>query len=292
MSLFVVAGATGHIGSVVARELLAKGHQVRALVRSAEKAQPLATAGAELLTGELSDAAFVAKALRGADAAFLLQPPPPHDVADVHAFQTRIVQAEAAAVTESGIRHVVQLSSWGAELASGTGPIVGLHDLEEALRKTRAVVTSLRAGSFTENLLMMLPAAQRGGVLPHFLPADVKLANIATVDIAHVAIRALLSPPSTSEIVYVMGANEYSPVDHAAYLSKKLGKEVKLHNVAVSQVSASMQQQGASPALGDLMQQFYEGMASGVFVIEAGNRVEKGTTTLEAALDPHFAKGA
>ena len=168
MSVFVVAGATGHIGSVVAHELLAAGHKVRAIVRNADKAKPLASQGAELLVGELSDAAFLTRALRGADGAFLLQPPPPHDSLDVRAFQDRVAQAEAAAVTESGIRHVVMLSSWGAEKPAGTGPIVGLHVLEEALKKTRAITSILRAGSFTENLLNMLPAAQHGGVLPSF----------------------------------------------------------------------------------------------------------------------------
>src|SRR5271154_2974568 len=74
MSIFVVAGATGHVGSVVARELLAAGHKVRAIVRSVEKAKPLAAQGAELLAGELSDISFVTRAMRGADGAFLLLP--------------------------------------------------------------------------------------------------------------------------------------------------------------------------------------------------------------------------
>src|SRR5579863_3128882 len=98
MSTFVVAGATGHVGSLIARELLAKGHKVRAIVRSADKARDLASQGAELLTGELSDEAFLTRALRGADAAFLLVPPPPHDSADVRAFQDRVSRAEAQAV--------------------------------------------------------------------------------------------------------------------------------------------------------------------------------------------------
>ena len=83
MSIFVVAGATGHVGSVVARELLAAGHKVRAIVRSVEKAKALAGQGAELLAGELSDVGFLTRALRGADGAFLLLPPPANDAPDV-----------------------------------------------------------------------------------------------------------------------------------------------------------------------------------------------------------------
>ena len=290
MSIFVVAGATGNIGSVVAHELLAAGHQVRAIVRSADKAKALATLGAELLLGELSDVDLLTRALRGADGAFLLQPPPPHDSPDVRAFQDRVTQAEAAAVTESGIPHVVMLSSWGAEKPAGTGPIVGLHVLEEALKKTGAITTMLRAGAFTENLLTMLPAAQHQSVLPNFFPPELKLATIATRDIAAVAVRSLLSPPAATQIVYVLGAHEYSAVDQAAYLSKKLGKEVKLVNVPVSGVSGAIQQGGMGASMANLLQEMYEGATKGLLGVEPGYRVEKGDTTLEQALDPHFTK--
>src|SRR5271165_7002972 len=105
MSIFVVAGATGHVGSVVAHELLAAGHKVRAIVRSADKAKALAEKGAELLPGELGDVSFLTRALRGADGAFLLLPPPPLDSPDVRALQDRVAHVEAAAVAESGLRH-------------------------------------------------------------------------------------------------------------------------------------------------------------------------------------------
>ncbi len=290
MSTFVVAGATGHVGSVVARELLAAGHKVRAIVRSVDKARDLAGQGAELLAGELSDVGFLTRALRGADGAFLLLPPPPPDSTDVRAYQDRVAHVEATAVAESGVRHVLLLSSWGAEKASGTGPIVGLHVLEEALKKTGAITTFLRAGSFTENVLAMLPAVRHQGVLPNFFPPEHKIATVATRDIAAVAVRTLLAPPAASQIVYVLGAHEYSAVDQAAYLSKKLGKEVKLLNLPASAASAAIQQGGVGKSMADLYQEMYEGAMKGLLGIEAGHRVEKGPSTLEQALDPHFAK--
>jgi uncharacterized protein YbjT (DUF2867 family) len=290
MSIFVVAGATGHVGSVVARELLAAGHKVRAIVRNADKARALAGQGAELLAGELSDVGFLTGALRGADGAFLLLPPPANDARDVRSLQDRMAQAEANAVAASAIRHVVLLSSWGAEKPAGTGPIVGLHVLEEALKKTGAIATFLRAGSFTENLLHMLPAAQHQGILPNFFPPEHKLATIATRDIAAAAVRALLSPPAATQVVYVLGTHEYSAVDQAAYLSKKLGKEIKLLNLPASAASGAIQQGGMGASMADLMQEMYEGAMKGLLGVEPGHRVEKGTTTIEQALDPYFAK--
>ncbi len=290
MSIFVVAGATGHVGSVVASELLAAGHEVRAIVRSVDKAKALASQGAALLAGELNDARFLTRVLRGADGAFLLLPPPPHDSPDVRAFQDRVAHAEATAVNESGVRHVVLLSSWGAEKTSGTGPIVGLHVLEEALKKTGVVSTFLRAGSFTENLLAMLPAAQHQGVLPNFFPPDFKVATIATRDIAAAAVRSLLAPPAATEIVYVLGTHEYSAVDQAAYLSKKLGKEIKLLNLPVSAASGAIQQAGMGASMANLYQEMLEGATKGLLGVEPGHRVEKGTSTLEGALDRYFGK--
>lgn len=289
MSVFVVAGATGHVGSVVARELLAAGHKVRAIVRSVEKAKPLAGQGAELLAGELSDVGFLTRALRGADGAFLLLPPA-NNAPDVRALQDRVSHVQAAAVTESGVRHVVLLSSWGAEKASGTGPIVGIHVLEEALKKTGALATFLRAGSFTENLLNVLPAAQHQGILPNFFPPEYKVATVATRDIAAAVVRALLSPPAATQVVYVLGTHEYSAVDQAAYLSKKLGKEIKLLNLPASAASGAIQQGGVGASMADLLQEMYEGALKGLLVIEPGHRVERGTTTMEQALDPYFAQ--
>lgn len=290
MSTFVVAGATGHVGSVLARELLTAGHKVRAIVRSVEKAKALAAQGAELLTGELSDAAFLVRALRGADGAFLLLPPPSNDARDVLALLDRLAQVEASAVAESGVRHVVLLSSWGAEKPAGTGPIAALHVIEEALKKTGVIATFLRASSFAENLLNMLPAAQHQSVLPNFFPPEHKVATIATRDIAAAAARALLSPPAATEVVYVLGSNEYSAVDQAAYLSKKLGKEIKLLNLPVAAASGAMQQGGMGASMANLMQEMYEGASKGLLGVEPGHRVEKGATTMEQALDPYFAR--
>jgi uncharacterized protein YbjT (DUF2867 family) len=289
MSIFVVAGATGHVGSVVARDLLAAGHKVRAIVRNVDKAKALASQGAELLAGELSQVGFLTRAMRGADGAFLLLPPAPA-APDVRALQDRMTEAQTTAVTESGIHHVVLLSSWGAEKPAGTGPIVGLHVLEEALKTTGTISTFVRAGSFTENLLSLLPAAQHQGILPNFFPPEYKLATVATRDIAATVVRALLSPPAATHVVYALGTHEYSAVDQAAYLSKKLGKEIKLLNLPISAASGAMQQGGMGASMANLLQEMYEGATKGLLGIEPGHRIERGTTTLEQALDPYFVK--
>jgi uncharacterized protein YbjT (DUF2867 family) len=161
---------------------------------------------------------------------------------------------------------------------------------EEGLKKTGVLATFVRAGSFTENLLTMLPAAQHQGILPNFFPPEHRVATIATRDIAAVVVRSLLAPPAATEVVYVLGKHEYSAVDQAAYLSKKLGKEIKLLNLPVSAASGAIQQGGLGPSMANLLQEMYEGAMKGLLGVEAGHRIEKGPSTLEEALDPYFAK--
>jgi nucleoside-diphosphate-sugar epimerase len=67
MKIFLT-GASGYIGGSVAAALLAAGHQVRGLVRSAERAAAVQARGIEPVRGTLDDAALLAREARGADA--------------------------------------------------------------------------------------------------------------------------------------------------------------------------------------------------------------------------------
>ncbi|HUE42573.1 MAG TPA: NAD(P)H-binding protein [Candidatus Sulfotelmatobacter sp.] len=63
--MYVIVGATGNTGSVVAETLLARGEKVRAVGRNQEKLAKLAAKGAEIANGDVTDAAFLTKALEG-----------------------------------------------------------------------------------------------------------------------------------------------------------------------------------------------------------------------------------
>src|SRR5690606_10785283 len=65
-TMFVITGATGHVGSVAAETLLAAGHQVRVVVRDAAKAARLKALGAEVFVADLTDQAALARSVRGA----------------------------------------------------------------------------------------------------------------------------------------------------------------------------------------------------------------------------------
>ncbi len=136
--MIVITGATGNTGRPAAETLLAKGEKIRVIGRDQSKLQPFAARGAETFVGNAEDAQAMAAAFQGADAVYLMLPPN-MQAEDYRAYQDRVSDAYATALKASGVKHVVTLSSLGAQHAQGTGPIVGTHNLEaEAQRDSRA----------------------------------------------------------------------------------------------------------------------------------------------------------
>jgi len=190
--MFVILGASGHTGGVVARILLSRGQQVRAVGRSAEHLQSLAHSGAEIFPADATNTIALSNALRGADAAFVLLPPNVN-TNDVGAFQERVSDAISDAARAAGVRYIVALSSIGADKSSGTGPVVGLHHLERKLSAIDGLnVLFLRAGYFMENTLPQVGVVRSLGKVIGPLQPTLKLPMIATRDIGAAAADALL----------------------------------------------------------------------------------------------------
>ena len=132
--MITVMGATGNTGKKITEALLKAGDKVRALGRSESKLAELKRAGAEVLNGDATDDALLAKAFRGANAVYTLLPTDQRSP-DYRAEQDRQGEAIVNAIRGSGVRCVVALSSLGADLSEGTGVIVGLHAHEERLKR-------------------------------------------------------------------------------------------------------------------------------------------------------------
>ena len=144
---YVILGATGNTGSIIADTLLLRRKKVRVVGRDAGRLQRFVRKGAEAFMGDVSDAVALTKAFRGARAAYLMLPP-----ITSREDQERESDAIAKAVTESGLRYAVHLSSYGAHVPEGTGPITGLHSSEQKLNAVGGLnVLHLRAAYFMEN---------------------------------------------------------------------------------------------------------------------------------------------
>lgn len=189
--MYVITGATGNTGKVVATQLLAAGEKVVAVGRNEERLQPLAKQGAEPLTADITDQAALSRAFSGARAVYLMIPP---DIVspDYVAYQQRAVGALVEAVKQSGVKYAVTLSSIGADKPQGTGPIGGLRHLEQELNAVAGLsVLHLRAGYFMENTLGQAGAIRALGKAAGPVRGDLKLPMIATHDIGVAAAEAL-----------------------------------------------------------------------------------------------------
>jgi uncharacterized protein YbjT (DUF2867 family)/Fe2+ or Zn2+ uptake regulation protein len=281
--MYVIAGVTGHTGAATAESLLSRGHQVRAVVRSAEKAERWRRKGCEVVVADLADPAALASALEDAEGAWLLSPPNPaarNVLADRKAFLDRLVEG----VKRSRVRNVAVLSSIGAQHPAGTGPIVTLHRAEQALRDIAPSVTFVRAAYFLENWESVIPVARRQGVLPHFGAVDVKFPQVCARDIGEAAADALVAAADGTRIVELAGEQDWSVEDVAAALGELLGTPVKAMGAPVDWARAGLEQAGVPPEMARLDAEMYAAIASGLVAFERPQGVTRGSTRLVEAL--------
>ena len=275
--MFLITGITGKVGGAAARHLLDKGKQVRALVRDPAKAAAWSAKGVELVKGDWADPAAMTQALNGVEGAYLMMPPiqtPSRDFREAKA----VIASYKDALAKSAPPKLVVLSSMGSEKSSGLGLITATHLIEQALGNEPFPVAFVRAGSFLENYLFGIQAAQ-GGTLPIFYaPTDRKLPMIATEDIG-AEIAKLLTTAWTGKRIIELGSM-VSADDLAAALGKALGRDVKAQAIPRQAWAGALQQMGY-PAGGTwAFEEMVDGVNSGWIGlgVDGTERVE-GTTS-------------
>jgi uncharacterized protein YbjT (DUF2867 family) len=281
--MFVVAGITGNTGSAAAEALLEKGRKVRAIVRDPGKASAFAARGVEVVKGDVDDAAALAKAFAGAEGAYLLVPPKMTD-ADPLAWYDRVARAVREAALAEKLPRLVFLSSEGAHLSAGNGPIKGLHAAESLLAGAAPRLTFLRASYFQENWRSVLPLAQAQGIMPTMLTdLDAPHSMIATRDIGRAAADLLLeeNPPA---IVELESAGRFSPRDAAAAMAAAIGKPVMPVQPPRDQWEGILTGAGLSPAFAALIAEMNDGINSGHVGFEGGHAARKGPTALAGTI--------
>jgi len=222
---YVITGAAGHISRPLALQLLQAGHSVTVIGRDAAKLKPLTDAGATAAIGSVEDVDFLTNAFAGADAVYTMVPPRFDITNGWKQWIASIGKNYAAAIRANNIRYVVNLSSVGAHLPDGCGPVSGLYHVEQTLNALDGVnVKHLRPVYFFSNLLanvgmvkhMNIIGANYGG--PGFV-----FAMVDTNDIAAVAFEALQSLSFTGKSHQYIASDERPVTDIAAVLGKAIG---------------------------------------------------------------------
>lgn len=263
--MYVVTGATGNTGNVVAKALLSRGEKVRVIGRTPERLKALAGEGAEPFAADLTDAAGVTKAFADAKAVYVMLPPNLAS-SDYRSFQNRVTDAIVAALRSTGVTHAVTLSSIGADKPDKTGPVAGLHYLEQQLNRIDALnVLHLRAGSFMENTLAQIGIIQKMGMAVGSFRPDLKLPMIAARDVGEAAADALLSldfrQKQTREL---LGQRDISMSEVAQSIGSAIGKPgLRYIQAPDEQVRPALVQLGMSSNLADLILEMSAALNSG-----------------------------
>jgi uncharacterized protein YbjT (DUF2867 family) len=263
--MYVITGATGNTGRLVAEKLLAKGEKLRAIGRSVERLQSLTAKGAEAFPAELTDANRLTEAFRGTKAAYVLVPPD-LTTADYRAFQERVGEAIATALQNAGVKYAVSLSSIGADKPDKTGPVVGLHRFEERLNRINGLnVLHLRPAYFMENTLAQVHPIRAMGSAAGPLRPDLKIPMIAARDIAAAAADALAKLDFTGKQTReLQGQRGLSYSEVAAVIGKAIGKpQLSYVQVSGHQFRGALTQMGMSVNMADLLIEMSDSLNSG-----------------------------
>jgi uncharacterized protein YbjT (DUF2867 family) len=263
--MYVILGASGNTGHIVAQNLLARQQKVRVVGRNAAHLQAHAAQGAEIFIGDVTDASALTRAFQNANAAYVMIPPNPTSN-DPLSYAERAGDAIAAAVKNTGIKNIVSLSSVGADKAKGTGPVVGLHNLEQKLNQIdSANVFHLRAGYFMENTLPQVGAIRMAGSVVGPLRPDLKLSMISTRDIGAAAADALLQLNFRGKQTHeLLGQRDLNYNEIATVIGKAIGKpDLKYVHAPDDQVRAAMVQMGMSQQFVGLILEMAASLNSG-----------------------------
>ena len=276
-AMYVILGASGNTGSIIADSLLSKGKKVRVVGRDAGRLQRFVRRGAEAVMGDVSDAVALTKAFRGARAAYLLLPP-----ITSREDQERESDAIAKAVKESGLPDALYLSSYGAHVAEGTGPVAGLHSSEQKLNAISGLnVLHLRAAYFMENNLAAIDMIRGMGIFGHALRPDLKMPLIATRDVGSYAAQRLLdldfSGKQTREL---LGERDLTMAEATAVIARGIGKpELRYEQFPYVQVQQVLEQMGMSPKKAAVYIEMFKAINDGVLAAQEPRSRENTTTT-------------
>ena len=262
-----LTGSLGNISKPLAIELVQKGHEVTVISSKAERQQEIEAIGAKAAIGTIEDADFLTATFKGADVVYLMETTGAHRFMD-HNFDlmaaiSRIGHNYKQAVEQSGVKHVVHLSSIGAHMEKGNGLLAFHYNVEKTLSELPADVSIkfMRPVGFYYNMLAFIPTIKAQGAIFSNYGGDDKEPWVSPVDIAAV-IAAEMEQPFAGRTIRYIASEELSPNEVAAILGEAIGKpDLKWVAITDEQMLQGMIGMGMNP-----------GIAKGLVEMNAGRR--------------------
>lgn len=289
--MFAITGATGNTGRVIAENLLAQGERVRVIGRDSGRLVRFVQKGAEAFVADVTDAAALTRAFEGASAVYAMIPPN-LTAADVRAYQETVSDALANALRQASVSHAVVLSSIGADKAEKTGPVVGLHNLEQKLNGIAGLdAVYLRAGYFMENLLAQVEVIRNFGSLGGPLRADLRVPMIATHDIGTAVAGILRRRDFTGKQAReLLGQRDLDYREAASVIGKAIGKpDLAYMQLPPQQLKPALIQMGMSTSMADELLEMSDSLNSAYMVaLEPRSAQNTTSTSIETFVAEEF----
>jgi len=199
----IITGSLGNISRPLATQLIADGQEVTVISSNPEKSAEITQLGAQAAIGSVSDESFLVNTFTGADLVYLMVPPD-FSVSDFRGYIKSVGQHYANAVETSGVKKVVLLSSIGAHLENGTGPIAGLHDVEQIFDSLENLdILILRPAFFYNNFYANIDLIKHMGIIGSNYGADQSIVLVDPKDIAAAAANKVNEGFTGKNILYI-----------------------------------------------------------------------------------------
>ena len=224
--MYIILGATGHVGSAVAEALLSKGESVTIITRDAGKSEKWKQKGAAVAVADVHDVEALRRIFSTGKRLFLLNPPASPDK-DTVAEEKKSLASIIAAVAGSDFEKIVAESTYGAHDGDGVGDLGVLYEMEQKLAETRISHSVIRGAYYMSNWDWFLKIAKEEGKIYSLYPADFKIPMVAPEDLGQFAAQLLTEPIERTGLYYVEGPEMYAPADVANAFSEALGRPVE-----------------------------------------------------------------
>ncbi len=227
--MILIIGATGYLGNMITRKLLAQGLEIRVLVRSGGNSQPLAEAGAQPVQGDLQDPASLHAACQGVDTVISTAGTRTYDyretnqAADVCGYKNLFKAAKAA-----GVGHFILISAVGADPCSPIPYIAAKGQMETDLRASGMDFTIIRPSYFMDFWFMGLVfgPAMKGEPVWVLGEGNDPHSPVVAGDVAEFVVTAAGHPAARNRVIVVAGPQPLSLREAALVAERILGKPV------------------------------------------------------------------
>jgi len=259
-----LTGSLGNISKPLAEILIKNGHEVTIISSDSKKLSAIEKLGAKAAIGSISDVSFMTNAFRGADAIYTMVPPN-WGVSNYRQYIAETGNSYLEAIKASGVKRVVNLSSIGAHLSEGTGPVAGLYDVEHKLNTLDGVaIKHLRAAFFFINFFFDIPTIRKMGIMGNNYGEKTKMILVHPQDIATAAARELQGSFGGKSYQYVAG-DEREISEIVKILGNAIGKpELSWVQFSDADTFAGMTAAGMSEAIASVYVEMGNAINSGI----------------------------